>query len=355
MPRRSRASAPAPAEPEQLAAELRTLLKPEAPAPSAAEPSTVPATPEAAAGSRTEDIRLRDIDPRSPNVRRRMDPGELESLAASIRQHGVLEPIVVLALPKTRGYRYRLIAGFRRVAAARQVGLTWIPARVIEGPVPEEVIQTWQLTENLQREAMRVPDVVAAIDQLQETGLGLEAIAEKLGLSVSTVRLYRQLGEAMRKHKALAQAVERGLIGVAHFQAAASLLAKTRRRLAEGEADPAIREAALKRAEELFAAMLDRLASQKRLTVKAVTAEVSRLLALAGLGEPQQPAAPQAAPVRRLPPRAVLAQLKQLAVRDWSVQDLEELIQVAQAQVRAAKARLKELAGSEAGPASGSD
>ena len=123
-----------PASPEKIAQQIRTTMHGE----SATIQGSVLTAP--APENRTtvsQDILVKDIDPRGTNVRSHMDPHELTNLVASIRQHGLIEPVLVQALPKSCGYRYRLIAGFRRVTACRLVPLTVIPARVITGVLEE--------------------------------------------------------------------------------------------------------------------------------------------------------------------------------------------------------------------------
>ncbi|MCY0879666.1 MAG: ParB/RepB/Spo0J family partition protein [Firmicutes bacterium] len=354
--RRSPASSPA-TSPDALAQQIRTTLESVQPAAPVAEPPPRP-TPDPASAVAEErqilaqDILLKDIDPRGSNVRTRMNPEELENLVASIRQHGLLEPILVQALPKSRGYRYRLIAGFRRVAACRQVPLTVVPARIIVGPLDETEIQQLQLTENLQREAMTIHDIVASIEALRAAGWTQQQVAERLNFSVAKVRVYLQLGEVMRKNKKLAQYIDQGLLGIAHFQAAYELITKTRRKLDTYVESEAVKQEILEQAEKLFLAMLDRLMAEQRLTVRTITQEVSRLLALAGMGETAEEAlaAPEP-PARPLPVKAVLTSFQRLPIQQLGAEELKEVITVGQAQIRLAQARLKELEGETSGKA----
>ena len=326
--------------PDALAAQIRTALGdrtegfPRAVTEDARSPNLLPEI-------EADDIFVRDIDPRGSNVRARMDMTELHQLAASLKQHGMLEPVVVQALPKTRGYRYRLIAGFRRVAAARLVPLTVVPARIIRRELSETEVQELQLTENLQREAMSMHDIVASIDRLRAAGLTQQQVADRLGFSLGKVRLYLQLGDVMRQNKALSLYVDQGLIGITHFQAAVELLTKARRKIGAVVDTPALREEVLAQAEELFTAMLNRLVAQKRLTAKTISTEVARLLALSGVEEP--PAPRDATEARSLPPQAVLSSFERLDVTRLALDELERVVAVGQVQVKAAKARLRVL------------
>ncbi|MCY0898958.1 MAG: ParB/RepB/Spo0J family partition protein [Firmicutes bacterium] len=355
MSPRRRITAESPnASPEELAQQIRTTLESSSP-----EPRAVPAAPPEPAERSAkpeerqliaQDILLKDIDPRGSNVRTRMNPEELENLVASIRQHGLLEPILVQALPKSRGYRYRLIAGFRRVAACRQVPLTVVPARIIVGPLDETEIQQLQLTENLQREAMTIHDIVASIEALRAAGWTQQQVADRLNFSVAKVRVYLQLGDVMRKNKKLALYIDQGLIGIAHFQAAYELITKTRRKLDTYVDSEAVKNEILEQAEKLFIAMLDRLMAEQRLTVRTITQEVSRLLALAGMGEPLEEAGSTSEPPSRpLPIKAVLTSFQRLPIQQLGTEELKEIITVGQAQIRLAQARLKELEGEASG------
>ncbi len=297
----------------------------------------------------SQDILVKDIDPRGTNVRSHMNAAELNNLVESIRQHGLIEPVLVQVLPKTRGYRYRLIAGFRRVAACRLVPLTVIPARVIEGNLLETEVQQLQLTENLQREDMTIHDVVASIEALRSAGFTQQQVADRLNFSLAKVRVYLQLGEGMRQNKKLALYVDQGLIGITHFQAALELLTKTRRKIGSYTDDPALQEEVMAQTESLFISMLERLMQEKRLTVKTITQEVSHLLSVAGMAEtdkPEKPAVPEGE--RTMPIRAVLSNFQRINIVQLSAPELSQLVKVGQAQIRLAKARLKEL-GSEEG------
>ncbi|MDA8192997.1 MAG: ParB/RepB/Spo0J family partition protein [Thermaerobacter sp.] len=290
----------------------------------------------------TADIPLRLIDLRGSNVRSTMGPQELQELVQSIRRFGVLEPVLVQDLGKTRGYRYRLIAGFRRSTAARLAGLTAIPARIIGNTLSETEIKHIQLTENIQREAMRVRDIVGTIHSLREDGATQREIAEQLGISPAKVSVYFRLGELIARNRTLAQYVDQGLVGPSHFIAAMELIVKVRRRAGELTDDPAQIEAMTQKAEGLFTQMLDRLASQKRLTARAVAAEVARLLTMAGIESNAAGAKPSKP--RSLPAHAVLANVERMDLDRLVPSDLEQFVKVVEPRLKTAKARLKSLA-----------
>lgn len=115
--------------------------------------------------------------------RARFEGDELDALAASISAHGVLQPIVVRGLANGD---YQLIAGERRVRAARQAGLTQLPA-VVRDPTDEEMIEL-ALVENLQRTDLNPLEEAMGFRVLIERfGLGHEEVANRLGRSRAAV------------------------------------------------------------------------------------------------------------------------------------------------------------------------
>ena len=83
---------------------------------------------EAAAALPTNDLSVALVDPNPWQPRTVLGDADLAELADSLREHGLVQPIVVRA----RGDRYQLIAGQRRLAAARKLGWERVPARVLE-------------------------------------------------------------------------------------------------------------------------------------------------------------------------------------------------------------------------------
>ena len=128
------------------------------------------------------------IDPNPHQPRALVDPEELTELAASIREHGLIQPVIA-----TRsGGRYQLIAGERRWRAALQAGLQSIPV-IVKEATPMERLEL-ALVENIQREDLNPLEEAAAYRQLMdEFGLTQEQVAERVGKSRSgvanTVRL----------------------------------------------------------------------------------------------------------------------------------------------------------------------
>jgi ParB family chromosome partitioning protein len=110
------------------------------------------------------------------------EPG-IDELTASIREKGLLQPLVVR---RTGDGRYQLIAGERRLRAAKRAGLTRVPVMVREADDGESL--ELALIENLQREDLNPVEEARAYERLsQEFGLGQEDIAQRVGKSRSAV------------------------------------------------------------------------------------------------------------------------------------------------------------------------
>jgi ParB family chromosome partitioning protein len=130
-------------------------------------------------------VRLGDIQPNPHQPRRDFDPAALEDLAASIRQKGVLQPVLLRTGPDEEGYE--LVAGERRLRAAEMAGLKTIPAIVYEVEGAEEMLEL-ALIENVQREDLNAIDTARAYRELaSECGLTQEAIAQRVGKSRTAV------------------------------------------------------------------------------------------------------------------------------------------------------------------------
>ncbi|MBP3644976.1 MAG: ParB/RepB/Spo0J family partition protein [Clostridia bacterium] len=124
------------------------------------------------------DIAIDDIDPNTDQPRRDFDKDALEQLAQSIREAGVLSPILVVE----NGSRYRIVAGERRYRASRIAGLATVPCIVRE--MTSEQQMEAALIENLQREDLNPIEEAAAIRSLmQEYRYTQDQAAKKLGKS----------------------------------------------------------------------------------------------------------------------------------------------------------------------------
>jgi ParB family chromosome partitioning protein len=169
-------------------------------------------------GSGVAEIPVAQIRPNPRQPRQRVDPSELAELAASIREHGMLQPVIVAHAEDGEGYV--LIAGERRWSAAREAGLERIPA-LIKDASPQDMLEL-ALVENLQRADLNPLEEAAAFQQLMtEFGLTQEQVAQRVGRSrpsiANSVRLL-SLPEAVQA------AVAQGEISEGHARA---LLAAT--------------------------------------------------------------------------------------------------------------------------------
>ena len=159
-------------------------------------PAGAPAAPAAPApdGALLE-VELGRIEPNPRQPRRRMDEAELGELADSLREHGLLQPLVVTPIaPAEPGGRprYRLIAGERRWQAAKIAGLVRAAVLVREA-TPRELLEL-ALVENVQRADLNPLEMATAYQQLaQEFGLTQEQIGRRVGKSrfavANTLRL----------------------------------------------------------------------------------------------------------------------------------------------------------------------
>ena len=135
-----------------------------------------------------EPDRLREIDvdriiPNAEQPRKSFDSNALVELAASIRTHGVVQPIVVRSL---QDGVFQIVAGERRWRAAQQAGLTRIPALVREAH--EHQALELALVENVQREGLNPIDEARAYQRLlSEFGLTQDEVAERIGRSRTAV------------------------------------------------------------------------------------------------------------------------------------------------------------------------
>jgi ParB family chromosome partitioning protein len=114
--------------------------------------------------------------------RKRFEEAKLEELAASIREHGVVEPILV----RKEGGRYRIVAGERRWRAAQRAGLREVPA-VVREATEREAFEI-ALVENLQRADLNAIEEAEAYEVLlEEHRLTQEQVAERVGKERSTI------------------------------------------------------------------------------------------------------------------------------------------------------------------------
>ncbi|MGB9604331.1 MAG: ParB/RepB/Spo0J family partition protein [Bryobacteraceae bacterium] len=122
------------------------------------------------------------IDPNPVQPRAAFAADRLEELAASIRAHGVLQPLLV----RRHGDRYQLVAGERRWRAAKAAGLAKVPVIVQE--IPDRKLLEITLVENIQREDLNPIELARALDRMvRELGLSQEEVAARTGKDRTTI------------------------------------------------------------------------------------------------------------------------------------------------------------------------
>lgn len=127
-------------------------------------------------------IAVSDIDPNYEQPRKNFDEAALNELAESIRQHGVIQPIVVVRM----GMRFMIISGERRWRASKLANKTTIPA-IIKNYTPQQIKEI-AIIENLQREDLNPVEAARAIKQLmEEFNMTQEMAADRIGKSRSAI------------------------------------------------------------------------------------------------------------------------------------------------------------------------
>ena len=138
--------------------------------------------PEATAEGPYKVLPVYKIEPNPDQPRREFDPEALEDLAASIRQHGIIQPLTVRRIPQG----WELVAGERRLRAAKLAGLETVPC--IEAAADDRESALLALVENLQRRDLHYFEEATAIaDYLRQSGVTQEEAASLLGRSPSAV------------------------------------------------------------------------------------------------------------------------------------------------------------------------
>ena len=129
---------------------------------------------------------LSDIEPDPGQPRKTFDKATLAELSESIKNHGLLQPLIVTPAPAKSKKKYRIVAGERRYHACIEAGLSDVPVRVVRGD--ENTLAEIALVENLQREDLNAIETALAIKGLIEKhGLTQEKAAERLGLKRTVV------------------------------------------------------------------------------------------------------------------------------------------------------------------------
>ncbi|MCS4277121.1 ParB/RepB/Spo0J family partition protein [Mycetocola lacteus] len=169
-------------------------------------------------GARLIDINPADVIPNAVQPRTYFEPEALAELVVSIREVGVLQPIVVRTHPTQAG-KYELIMGERRLRASREVGLERIPA-VVKETADEDMLRD-ALLENLHRSQLNPLEEASAYQQLlSDFGITQEQLAERIGRSrpqiSNTLRLLKLPASVQKK-------VAAGVLSAGHARAILSV------------------------------------------------------------------------------------------------------------------------------------
>lgn len=161
------------------------------------------------------EIAVSQLDPNPDQPRRTFDAQSLQALSDSIRQAGVLQPLLVVE----NGARYRIVAGERRYRAARMAGLQSVPCVVRD--LSEQERMEAALIENLQREDLNPMDEAAGIRSLMdECGYTQELAAKRVGRSRSAVANLLRL---LQLPESIQEMVKAGELSAGHARVLAGM------------------------------------------------------------------------------------------------------------------------------------
>lgn len=170
---------------------------------------------ELGSGARTIELKQIEINPFQP--RTEFDSAAIDELAASIRNHGVLQPVVVRS---GSDGQFELIAGERRLRAARKLGLDSIPALVRDGVTDRDMLEL-ALVENVQRQALNPVEKALAFKEMGDSlKISQEQVADKVGLRRSTVANHLRI---LTLPAEVQDAIRKGLISMGHAKALVGL------------------------------------------------------------------------------------------------------------------------------------
>jgi ParB family transcriptional regulator, chromosome partitioning protein len=164
-----------------------------------------------AATSEYRNLPLTQLQESPTNPRRRFDERGLNELAESFKSHGVLQPLLVRSIDEDK---YEVVAGARRLRAARIAEMSEVPARVVE--LSEAAVRESQLTENLLREDVHPYEEAIALKgilQLEGAQHDIASLSARLGKSQSYLTQRMRLTEL---HPSIAEVFLADRIGVGH-------------------------------------------------------------------------------------------------------------------------------------------
>ena len=165
------------------------------------------------------DLKLEMVVPSEMNYRQKVDKTNLEELTESVRQKGIIQPIIVRPI-KDNGH-YEIVAGYRRYLAATSAGLATIPAVIRQ--FDDEAALEVAMTENSQREDVNPIDEAMGFKKMLDSGTDMETVAARIGRPIAYV-----LGriKLLGLCKEARQAIADGKISLGHAQVLLRLRSK---------------------------------------------------------------------------------------------------------------------------------
>ena len=206
-------------------------------------------------GTSIQEIPVGELDPNPDQPRRTFSPESISQLADSIRDQGVLQPLLVVP---ASGGRYRIIAGERRYRASRVAGLETVPCIVKDIDVIRQM--EIALIENLQREDLNPMEAARGIQALmKQCGYTQEKVSARLGKSRPAVANLLRL---LSLPEEVTEMVRDGLISAGHARVLAGIRsAEEQIRLAKRAADEGM---SVRRLEQLAAAAKEKPVKKRR-------------------------------------------------------------------------------------------
>ena len=181
----------------------------------------IPQKGDAAATQGLAHLPLDVISPNPYQPRRTFDEASIEELARSVREHGIVQPLVVTRA----GERYKLIAGERRFRAAQRAGLRTVPVIIKEMVAESDALQI-ALIENIQREDLNPIEEASAYHQLHsEFGLTQDEISRRVGKERSTVANFLRL---LKLPESVKKLVAAGRLSMGHARALLAVDSRSR-------------------------------------------------------------------------------------------------------------------------------
>ncbi|MBU0571874.1 MAG: ParB/RepB/Spo0J family partition protein [Candidatus Omnitrophica bacterium] len=182
----------------------------------------IPETPMGKAIEKIEHVRLSEIVPNRFQPRKRFAENKMEELMSSIREKGVIQPILV----RQRGEGYELIAGERRWRAARELQLEDIPVIIKKG-VDDVSSLEMSMIENIQREDFNpIEEADAYRELIDQFGYTLEKIGQEVGKDKTTISNSMRL---LNLSAEIQGHIEEGVISVGHAKVLLSIPNEYRR------------------------------------------------------------------------------------------------------------------------------